>query len=82
MKSKMFIFLAILSVTCVSALAFIPEVHTDTVSIEKSQVVKEENQAEEDETTITSNMPKSKLTLAILFLGGVGLAVFRRNSFL
>ena len=34
----------------------------------------------EESTLSNSGLPKSKLTLAILLLGGVGLAVFRRNS--
>jgi len=84
MKGRIFILLAIMMIICVSVLAFITDVHTDTNLTKKSEIIKEniENQEEDNNTILNSSLPKSKLTLAILFLGGVGLAIFRKNSFL
>ena len=84
MKGRIFILLAITMIVCVSVLAFISDVHTDTNLTENSETIKKNitNQEEDDTTLSNSSLPKSKLTLAILFLGGVGLAIFRRNSFL
>lgn len=84
MKGRIFILLAILMIICVSLFAFITDVHTDTNLIKESEIKKENIESkEEDNTTLpNSSLPKSKLTLAILFLGGVGLAIFRKNSFL
>ncbi|MGD9210559.1 MAG: hypothetical protein PVI90_07275 [Desulfobacteraceae bacterium] len=90
MRSKILFFLAITVIACVSAMALISDVHTDSISVNtdsiavnKVETIKEniDVQEEEEDTVLSnSNFPKSKLTLAILLLGGVGLAVFRRNN--
>lgn len=82
MKRKMIILLAISFIASVSAMAFISDVPTDTVRINAPQDLnKNDEKKNEDEIeTVSKSWPKSKLTLMILFLGGVGLAVFRRNS--
>jgi Ca2+/H+ antiporter len=84
MKGRIFILLAILMITCVSLFALITDVRTDTDIIKESEIKQENVESQEEDNTTLSNssFPKSKLTLAILFLGGVGLAIFRKNSFL
>lgn len=84
MKRKILSFLAIL-VVFASATALISDAHTDMTLGQNTEEFKgnmDENEKGDSAAVTSSALPKSKLTLAILFLGGVGLAVFRRNSFL
>jgi hypothetical protein len=84
MKSRIFILLAITMIICVSVMAFISDVHTDADLVKNSETIEKNIENPEEDTVALSNshIPKSKLTLVILFLGGVGLAILRRNSFL
>lgn len=82
MKSKILIILAIIMISCISAMALLSDAHTDLASVNNLETIKENIELEKEQETSLSNsgLPKSKLTLAILLLGGVGLAVFRRNN--
>lgn len=82
MKRKIIIFLAIIFIASVSAMAFISDVPADSARIKAPQHLNKsvEKKNEDEIGNANKSLPKSKLTFVILFLGGIGLAVFRRNS--